>query len=101
RAGQLGLDGPRIVTLGVPTTFLPHAKPDDILAMIGLDGPGIASSLLKAARRYGLVGGTPGLASETSRIESGPAAYNGSRGETTSVSSSCSSATRVPVTRRP
>ncbi|MHB1989094.1 MAG: 1-deoxy-D-xylulose-5-phosphate synthase, partial [Acidimicrobiales bacterium] len=42
RAGQLGLDGPRIVTLGVPTTFLPHAKPDDILAMIGLDGPGIA-----------------------------------------------------------
>ncbi|HET9091562.1 MAG TPA: transketolase C-terminal domain-containing protein, partial [Acidimicrobiales bacterium] len=47
--------GPRVLTLGVPGGFLAHGKPDDILSDLGLDGPGIATSVLEAARRYGLV----------------------------------------------
>jgi 1-deoxy-D-xylulose-5-phosphate synthase len=30
---------------GVPTTFIPHAKPDTILTRLGLDAPGIARSV--------------------------------------------------------
>jgi 1-deoxy-D-xylulose-5-phosphate synthase len=39
---------PTVVVLGTPTAFLPHAKPDELLANLGLDGPGIAASTLKA-----------------------------------------------------
>ena len=56
RAAHLGLPGPRAVVLGVPAAYIAQAKPDDILAHLGLDGPGIATSLLEAARRYGLAG---------------------------------------------
>jgi 1-deoxy-D-xylulose-5-phosphate synthase len=42
-----GRDHPRIEVLGVPTSFLPHAKPDRILADLGLDAAGVAA----AARR--------------------------------------------------
>jgi 1-deoxy-D-xylulose-5-phosphate synthase len=56
RAAHLGLPGPRAVVLGVPAGYIAQAKPDDILAHLGLDGPGIATSLLEAARRYGLAG---------------------------------------------
>ena len=62
RAAHLGLPGPRAVVLGVPAAYIAQAKPDDILAHLGLDGPGIATSLLEAARRYGLAG--PGGGSE-------------------------------------
>ena len=44
------LDGPPVLTLGVPTAFIPHGKPDRILASLGLDGPGIAASVAKALR---------------------------------------------------
>jgi 1-deoxy-D-xylulose-5-phosphate synthase len=37
--------GPRVANLGVPVQFIPHGKPDDILASLGLDGPGIAASV--------------------------------------------------------
>ena len=37
--------GVRIESLGVPTTFIPHAKPDRILASLGLDADGIAGSI--------------------------------------------------------
>jgi 1-deoxy-D-xylulose-5-phosphate synthase len=37
--------GPRIANLGVPVQFIPHGKPDAILADLGLDGPGIAGSV--------------------------------------------------------
>ena len=50
-----GRPGPRVLTLGVPGGFLAHGKPDDILSGLGLDGPGIATSVLEAARRYGLL----------------------------------------------
>src|SRR5262245_13513143 len=36
---------PRVANLGVPVQHLPHGKPDDILASLGLDGPGIATSV--------------------------------------------------------
>jgi 1-deoxy-D-xylulose-5-phosphate synthase len=37
--------GPRVANLGVPVQFIPHGKPDAILAGLGLDGPGIAASV--------------------------------------------------------
>jgi 1-deoxy-D-xylulose-5-phosphate synthase len=45
-----GLSDGRVPTevLGIPITFIPHGKPDAILAGFGLDGPGVAAS----ARRY-------------------------------------------------
>jgi 1-deoxy-D-xylulose-5-phosphate synthase len=36
---------PRVANLGVPVQHIPHGKPDDILASLGLDGPGIAISV--------------------------------------------------------
>ncbi|HYA45753.1 MAG TPA: transketolase C-terminal domain-containing protein, partial [Acidimicrobiales bacterium] len=39
---------PPVLNLGVPTAYIPHGKPDRILAQLGLDGPGIAASVLKA-----------------------------------------------------
>lgn len=41
-------DGPPVVVLGTPVTFLPHGKPDQILANLGLDGPGLAAAATKA-----------------------------------------------------
>ncbi|MGH8987713.1 MAG: 1-deoxy-D-xylulose-5-phosphate synthase [Acidimicrobiales bacterium] len=36
---------PDVATLGLPRAFLPHDKPDAILADLGLDGPGVAASV--------------------------------------------------------
>jgi 1-deoxy-D-xylulose-5-phosphate synthase len=47
--------GPRSVILGVPTTYLAHAKPDAILSNLGLDGPGIAESVRAAVRRFSIL----------------------------------------------
>jgi 1-deoxy-D-xylulose-5-phosphate synthase len=38
----------RVVTLGTPLAYLPHGRPADLLANLGLDGPGVAASVLKA-----------------------------------------------------
>jgi 1-deoxy-D-xylulose-5-phosphate synthase len=35
---------PRVEVLGVPVQFIPHGKPDAILAGFGLDAPGVAAS---------------------------------------------------------
>ncbi|MGH9017707.1 MAG: transketolase C-terminal domain-containing protein, partial [Acidimicrobiales bacterium] len=40
--------GPATVVLGVPRSFIDHAKPDRILADLGLDGPGIAATVAAA-----------------------------------------------------
>ena len=40
-----GLAQPATRVLGVPRQFLPQGRADDILASIGLDGPGIAESV--------------------------------------------------------
>ncbi|HEX2119074.1 MAG TPA: transketolase C-terminal domain-containing protein, partial [Acidimicrobiales bacterium] len=39
---------PPVAVLGVPDRYIPHAKPATILADIGLDGPGIAASVIRA-----------------------------------------------------
>ena len=36
------------VALGTPAAYLPHGKPADLLANLGLDGPGIAATVQKA-----------------------------------------------------
>jgi 1-deoxy-D-xylulose-5-phosphate synthase len=38
---------PPVLRLGVPDTYLPHAKPDQILAELGLDAAGISSAVRK------------------------------------------------------
>jgi 1-deoxy-D-xylulose-5-phosphate synthase len=43
----LGLPAPRVQILGVPTAYIPHGKPDAILADLGLDGRGIAASAMQ------------------------------------------------------
>ncbi len=37
--------GPTVEVLGVPTEYLPHGKPDAILAELGLDGAGVAATI--------------------------------------------------------
>jgi 1-deoxy-D-xylulose-5-phosphate synthase len=39
---------PRVVVLGTPDRFIAQGRPDDILADLGLDGPGVAASALHA-----------------------------------------------------
>jgi 1-deoxy-D-xylulose-5-phosphate synthase len=39
---------PPVTILGTPLAYLPHGKPDAILANLGLDGAGIAASVVKA-----------------------------------------------------
>jgi 1-deoxy-D-xylulose-5-phosphate synthase len=45
---DVGKPGPPVVVLGTPNAFLAQAKPVDILANLGLDGPGISATVLKA-----------------------------------------------------
>ena len=45
-----GRHGSRVVVLGIPDRFIPQAKPQAILTQLGLDGSGIAASVLKALR---------------------------------------------------
>jgi 1-deoxy-D-xylulose-5-phosphate synthase len=42
---------PPILVLGVPTSYIPHGAQDQILAQLGLDGPGIAAAAAKAVPR--------------------------------------------------
>ena len=48
--GRCGGDTPEVACAGVPVAYLPHGKPSDILASLGLDGPGIAARVLAALR---------------------------------------------------
>ena len=41
---------PPVVVLGTPTAYIPHGKPAAIHAQLGLDGPGIAASVIGARR---------------------------------------------------
>jgi 1-deoxy-D-xylulose-5-phosphate synthase len=43
-----GKPGPPVVVLGTPSAYIPQGKPADILANLGLDGPGITATVLKA-----------------------------------------------------
>jgi 1-deoxy-D-xylulose-5-phosphate synthase len=50
-ADARGMTPPRVVNLGVPTTFVAHGSVDAILARLGLDAEGIAASVLAAKSR--------------------------------------------------
>lgn len=39
---------PPVLVLGIPTCYIPHGTVEGILSQLGLDGPGIAASTLKA-----------------------------------------------------
>jgi len=56
RAGVPLGTAPPVVNLGIPRTYLAQGKPDHILSALGLDGPGLAASVLEALRGVG----TPG-----------------------------------------
>jgi 1-deoxy-D-xylulose-5-phosphate synthase len=61
-ADEAGWPLPRRVVLGVPTRYLPHAKPDEILRRLGLDAKGIAAAVRAAvaADARVLPAGAPG-----------------------------------------
>jgi 1-deoxy-D-xylulose-5-phosphate synthase len=44
---------PATVALGTPAAFLPHGRPADLLANLGLDGPGIAATVVKILEAHG------------------------------------------------
>jgi 1-deoxy-D-xylulose-5-phosphate synthase len=44
-AGRADGEGPPVTVLGVPVRFIPHGKPDEILASVGLDAGGIAATV--------------------------------------------------------
>ena len=50
-AGLAGRDAPPIVVLGTPTQFIPQGEAGQIHHALGLDGPGIAASVLDALGR--------------------------------------------------
>jgi 1-deoxy-D-xylulose-5-phosphate synthase len=50
-AEEAGAAGPRHIVLGVPTRYIAQARPDAILAGLGLDGPGISESTRRALAR--------------------------------------------------
>jgi 1-deoxy-D-xylulose-5-phosphate synthase len=47
----------RVRVLGAPDAYIPQASPARILAQLGLDGPGIAASVLAACAESQVVGG--------------------------------------------
>jgi 1-deoxy-D-xylulose-5-phosphate synthase len=46
RSGAPGSRAPTVAACGVPTAYLPHGRASDILACLGLDGPGISRTVL-------------------------------------------------------
>jgi 1-deoxy-D-xylulose-5-phosphate synthase len=59
---------PGVVVLGLPRSYLPHGRPDDILAGLRLDGPGLAGTLRELA-----AGGEEALVSHPARLVRDPA----------------------------
>jgi 1-deoxy-D-xylulose-5-phosphate synthase len=51
RIHQLVAPGPQVEVCGVPVKFIPQAKPDQILAQLGLDADGIVARSLSALDR--------------------------------------------------
>jgi 1-deoxy-D-xylulose-5-phosphate synthase len=50
-SSAIGTVTPHIEILGIPTRFIPHAKPDKILAQLGLDAQGIADTVVRLRPR--------------------------------------------------
>ncbi|MCB9372259.1 MAG: 1-deoxy-D-xylulose-5-phosphate synthase [Microthrixaceae bacterium] len=49
----LGASAPTVRVLGVPPRYLPHGKPDAILAELGLDGAGVAAEVRRSLAALG------------------------------------------------
>lgn len=61
----LGEGAPEITILGVPVAYIPQARPAQILAELGLDGPGIADTIRRRlARRRDRTPGVAALAED-------------------------------------
>jgi len=50
RLAELSAGATHTHVLGIPCTYIPQGKPDAILAGFGLDGAGIAESVLASVR---------------------------------------------------
>ena len=55
-AHQWSPDTRSVLTLGLPDAFIPQGRVDAILSELGLDGPGIAASVLAALRTTHVIG---------------------------------------------
>jgi 1-deoxy-D-xylulose-5-phosphate synthase len=53
REATFGSAGPAVRVLGLPTAYLPHGKPDAILAANGLDAEGVAQDVRASLTRLG------------------------------------------------
>jgi 1-deoxy-D-xylulose-5-phosphate synthase len=49
---QESRQSPAVLVLGTPTAYIPHGKPAAIHAQLGLDGAGVAASVLKARHGF-------------------------------------------------
>ena len=56
-AERRGVPTPACLHLGVPARYIPHGKPDVILARLGLDAHGIAAATLRRIERLDRIGG--------------------------------------------
>jgi deoxyxylulose-5-phosphate synthase len=48
-----GVVPPRVITLGIPSTYVAHGSADVILSALGLDAVGIADSVTASVARFG------------------------------------------------
>ena len=46
-----GRPTPAVTNLGIPRAYIPQGRPDDLLAELGLDGPGVAASVRQLVDR--------------------------------------------------
>jgi hypothetical protein len=82
---------PPVLSLGVPTAYLPHGKPDRILGQLGLDGPGIAASIFKVIERVPDMQSPAGLRVEDIGVGDIPAEPVGRAAERSAVQADAAS----------
>jgi hypothetical protein len=82
---------PPVLSLGVPTAYLPHGKADRILGQLGLDGPGIAASIFKAIERVPDMQSPTGLRVEDIRVTDIPVEPLGQEAERSAVQADAAS----------
>jgi 1-deoxy-D-xylulose-5-phosphate synthase len=49
-AADAGIACPPVTTLGTPRAYIPHGRPEEVLADLGLDAPGVADAVRRAKR---------------------------------------------------
>jgi 1-deoxy-D-xylulose-5-phosphate synthase len=68
-----GSDVPPVTNLGVPRSYVTQGNPDDLLAQLGLDGPGIAASVRQLVDSNRAPGRTQGPTNASVRADGEPA----------------------------